>query len=295
LKVAITGPDGLLGTELVREWIAAGASVDPLLEADVDVADAGAVRKRIGRVSPELVVHAAAFTAVDDAETDADRAYAVNACGTFHVCRAAAAVGARVVYVSTDYVFDGRLDRPYSPEDEPRPLQVYGRTKLAGELYVRAHAPGGLVVRTGALYGPGGAGFPDRLCGRAAAGGPLKVVDDRWCSPTYSVDLARAVVVLAERAPSGVHHLTNSGSVTRHGYALRLVGSLGLPNDVVPVGAEEYAAPAARPRRVELDCSAAAALGVAMRPWDEALTDYLDRCGDRLRRLAGLEDGPTGD
>lgn len=295
LKVAITGPDGLLGTELVRECIAAGATVDPLLESECDVTDADALRRRLGRVSPELVIHAAALTDVDGAEADPDRAYAVNAFGTFHVCRSAAAVGARVVYISTDFVFDGSLGRPYAPEDEPRPLQAYGRSKLSGELYVRGHAPGGLVVRTGSLFGPGGPGFPDRLCGRAAAGGPLTVVNDHWCSPTYAPDLAKAVVALAGKADSGVFHLTNAGSVTWHDYALRLVDGLGLEVEVVGVSAKEYAAPAPRPARIELDRSAAAGLDVVLRPWDEALAEYLGRCGDKLRRSAGRESDTSSD
>ncbi|MCK4595067.1 dTDP-4-dehydrorhamnose reductase [bacterium] len=290
MKVAITGPDGLLGTELVRECLTSGASVAPLLEAEVDITDAAAVRKCIGRVSPELVIHTAAFTAVDDAEGEADRAYAVNAYGTFHVCRAAALVGARVIYISTDYVFDGGAERPYRPDDEPKPLQVYGRSKLAGELYVRQNTPGGLIVRTGSLYGPGGAGFPDKLCGRAADGDPLKVVNDQWCSPTLTNDLAKAILALADKVASGVYHLTNPGSVTWYSYALRLVEGLGLPNEVEPVSAEGFSAPAVRPRRAELDCSAAAEEGVVMRPWTEALADYLARCGGRLRRSAGLDE-----
>ncbi len=290
MKVAITGPDGLLGTELVRECLAAGASVAPLLESEVDITDAAAVRRCIRRVSPELVIHTAAFTAVDDAEGEADRAYAVNAYGTFHVCRAAALVNARVIYISTDYVFDGRADRPYRPNDEPKPLQVYGRSKLAGELYVRQHPPGGLIVRTGSLYGPAGTGFPDKLCERAADGDPLKVVNDQWCSPTLSNDLAEAILALADRVTSGVYHLTNPGSVTWYSYALRLVEGLGLPSEVEPVSAEEFCAPVVRPRRVELDCSAAAEEGVVMRPWTEALADYLARCGGWLRRSAGLDE-----
>ena len=295
MKVAITGPDGLLGTELVRECIASGASVDPLLESECDVTDADGLRRRLGRVSPELVIHAAAYTDVDGAEADPDRAYAVNAFGTFHVCRAAAAVGARVVYVSTDFVFDGSLGRPYASDDEPRPLQVYGRSKLAGELYVRGHAPGGLIVRTGSLFGTGGAGFPDKLCALAATGGPLTVVKDRWCSPTYAADLANAVVALAGKADTGVFHLTNTGSVTWYDYALCLVDGLGLDVEVVGVSAKEYSAPAARPAEVELDRSAAEGLGVVMRPWDEALAEYLDRCGDRLSRSAGRESDTSSD
>ena len=145
-------------------------------------------------------------------------------------------------------------------------------------------------MRTGSLYGPGGVGFPDKLCERAAGGGSLRVVDDQRCSPTYAVDLAKSLVVLADKVSSGVYHLTNSVSVTWYSYALRLVEGLGLGNEVEPVSAEEFAAPAARPDGVELDCSAAADLGAGMRPWTEALADYLDRCGERLRRSAGLEE-----
>jgi dTDP-4-dehydrorhamnose reductase len=295
LKVAITGPDGLLGTELVRECIAAGATVDPLLESECDVTDADGLLRRLGRVSPELVIHTAAYTDVDGAEADPDRAYAVNAFGTFHVCRAAAAVGARVVYLSTDFVFDGTLGRPYTTDDEPRPLQVYGRTKLAGELYVLGHPPGGLVVRTGSLFGPGGPGFPDRLCARVTAGGPLTVVNDRWCSPTSATDLAKAVVALAAKADSGVFHLTNTGVLTWYDYALHLVDGLGLEVEIVPVSAKDYPTPASRPAKVELDRSAAEGLGVVMQPWDRALADYLDRYGDRLRRAAGREPAPPCD
>lgn len=286
MRIAVTGPDGLLGSELMDRLEGSGHQALPLAEADVDVTDDTALRRKLVELKPETVYHLAAYTHVDTAEEDVDRVFAVNAFGTYNLCRAAVAVGCRVIYLSTDYVFDGRTERPYRPDDEPRPLNVYGMSKLAGEFFTRAYAPRWQIVRSSSLYGPRGEGFPVKLCRRAAGGTELRVVRDQFSSPTYAPELARALVELGERADDGIYHLTNTGVVSWYDFARRIVDILGLPNSVVGVSSSEFAAAARRPARSELDTSASRELGVELRPWQTALEEYLRLRGDQLRELA---------
>ena len=289
MSIAVTGPDGLLGGELMDGLRRAGHQPMPLLESEIDITDADALGRFFSEHKPETVYHLAAYTHVDAAEEDVDRVFAVNAFGTYNLCRAAAAVDCRVIYLSTDYVFDGLTESPYLPEDEPNPLNVYGMSKLAGEFFTRAYAPCWLIVRSSSLYGPRGEGFPVKLCRRARNGDELRVVEDQFSSPTYAPELADALVRLGEYADGGIFHLTNSGVVSWYDFALRIVEILGLPNEVVGVSSGEFAAAARRPARSELDTSASRELGIELRPWSEALDEYLADQGVRLRVLAGVE------
>lgn len=294
MKVALTGADGLLGSELAAVLKDGGYDLAPILERDVDIVDAAAVRAGLRDIAPELLIHCASYTRVDSAESDIDRVYAVNAFGTFHLARTAAELDCRFVYISTDYVFDGALDRPYRPEDEPAPLNVYGRSKLAGEMLVRTYAPSWTIIRSSSLYGHNGNGFPEKLCRRAVGGGELRVVDDQISSPTYAPELARGIVELLEAAEGGVYHLTNTGAVSWYEFARVLAEELGLPNELTPVSSSEFDAPARRPAYSALDNTAARELGVELRPWRSALREYLEREAEELRPLAGLPSGGEG-
>jgi dTDP-4-dehydrorhamnose reductase len=220
---------------------------------------------------------------VDGAETDRARALAVNAEGPAHLARACEDVGARLVHVSTDYVFDGRQSRPYGEEDPPRPLGVYGATKLAGERAVLEARGPHLVVRTSGVFGAGGSrvkggSFPERILGRARQGLPLRVVSDQVFSPTYAPDLAVALLALVERQASGLVHVTNSGCCSWHELAVAALRLAGSDTPVEEIHAAELARPAPRPAYSVLANERFHALGLApLRSWRDALAGFLDR------------------
>lgn len=286
MKITITGPDGLLGNELMSQYLDAGASVDPLFESEVDLTDAPAVEAHIQRIKPELIIHTAAYTNVDEAENNFARTFDVNAFGTYYLCKTARHFGTKVVYLSTDYVFDGSGETPLKPEDEPNPLSVYAKSKLAGELFVKTYSRRWLIIRTSSLYGTHGESFADKLCRRAADGEPLRVVNDQRISPTYAPDLAKGIIALVEQADEGIYHLTNQGETNWFEFARAIVNKLELPNELIPVTSEELGLKTPRPRYSVLDNSAAEVFGVTLRPWQEALDDYLSVHGAALKELA---------
>lgn len=277
MKILVTGGGGMLGTEFRALAERAGLDLIALPRAAMDVTDPEAVRAGMEAYGPEAVVHAAAYTAVDRAESEPDRARRVNVEGSAHVASAAAAAGARVVYVSTDFVFPGTSWTPYAPGDPTGPASVYGRTKLAGEDAVRRAAQDHLVVRTSWVYGAGGGNFVDAILRRARTGAALRVVDDQHGRPTWARDLAEGIVALIRADARGTLHLSGGGPVVTWcevaRTALRLAG-LDVP--VEPVTTEAWGAPAPRPRYSALDCTAAeAVLGEPLRPWPVALAGYL--------------------
>jgi dTDP-4-dehydrorhamnose reductase len=237
---------------------------------DLDVTDAAAARAAVAGY--DVVVNCAAWTAVDDAETHEAEAFAVNATGAANLARATAAAGARLVHVSTDYVFDGAATEPY-PEDAPvRPRSAYGRTKAAGEWAVRAEAPDAVVVRTAWLYGAGGRCFPKTIARAAGQRDRLSVVDDQTGQPTWTVDLADLVVrLMAARAPGGIYHGTSSGQVTWWGFAREVVAAAGLATPVDTTTSAAYQLPAPRPAYSVLGHDRLREVGV------EPIGDWADR------------------
>ncbi|MEJ2679460.1 MAG: dTDP-4-dehydrorhamnose reductase, partial [Gemmatimonadota bacterium] len=212
---------------------------------------------------------------VDLAEEHEDQAMRVNGDGTAIVARACRRLGARFVYPSTDYVFDGTATEPYLPGTRPAPLNAYGRSKLAGEVAAR-EADQAFVVRTSWLYGAGGPNFPSAILKKARAGEALRVVADQRGAPTWTVDLARVFLDLLEKdAPPGIYHATNGGQTTWHGFARETLRLAGLPTDVEAITTEDMPRPAPRPRYSVLDCSATEAIVGPMRSWQEALQDAL--------------------
>lgn len=274
----VTGADGMLGRALV-ETLDGAAHVTGVDIDDFDIGDGDAVMDATLRQAPDLIINCAAYTDVDGAESDRETAFRVNAVGAGNVARAAAEVGARVVHVSTDYVFDGNASEPYPEDAVPDPASVYGQSKLAGEREVAAGAPGSLIVRTAWLYGLGGRNFVETVLRLAGDGGPLRIVDDQTGAPTYASDLAAVIRDLAVTDASGFIHATNSGTCTWHGFAKAALSLAGLDDiEVVPISTKEIDRPAPRPRFSVLSLEKLqSVLGWTPRPWEEALADYFAR------------------
>jgi len=275
VRIAVTGASGLLGSEVVEQARARGWDVAPLTRTELDVRDADAARRMLRAARPDAVVHCAAYTAVDRAESEPDLARAVNVDGTRHVAEATAAIGARLVYVSTDYVFDGTKRTPYLPDDETGPLSVYGATKLEGERAAVAAEPSALVVRTSWLYGR--SGFVPAILRKAASAETLRVVDDQHGRPTWAPDLAEAVLDLLASDARGVYHAAGGGACTWFELAREALQARGLDVPMRPISSADFGAPAERPAYSVLDVSATEArLGRPMRDWREALRLHLE-------------------
>lgn len=246
MRVLLTGARGQLGRELEAVFSSAGDQVTSADQATFDLADRDAVLQAVASVAPDAIVHAGAWTDVDGCEREPDRAYAVNALGTRHVAEAARAGGARVCYVSTDYVFDGRSDRGYHEWDATNPMSVYGRSKLAGE---SALGPADTVVRTSWVCGRYGKNFVKTILSRAVEGQRLTVVDDQHGCPTFADDLAGMIRRLVVGRRPGVFHVTNQGATTWFDFAREVVGAAGLDVDLVqPTTTAEMQPPRPAPR-----------------------------------------------
>lgn len=275
MRVVITGADGQLGVELVRT-LGGQAEVIGTTMADLDVTHPECAG-RLASYRPDWVVHTAAATDVDGCERNPNHAMAVNAEGTGRVAEGCRRVGAGLVYLSTDYVFDGLKGAPYSEEDAPAPLNAYGRSKLEGELATRTLAPRWLIIRTAWLYGVHGRNFVKTILGKLKAGEPLRVVDDQVGSPTYAADLADAVALLLSRGLTGVYHVTNSGTCSWLEFAGEILRLSGIPStSLTRITSRELDRPARRPTYSVLENAAWKAAGLPpLRPWPEALAAML--------------------
>jgi len=275
VRVLVTGAKGQLGVELL-DVLGHSHDVVWLDLPDWDVTMPEATRAIID-IHPEWVVHAAALTDVDSCERDPTRAQRVNAEGTRRVAEGCRAVGAGIVYLSTDYVFDGRKGSPYLETDPPAPLSAYGRSKLAGEEIVRAVVPRWTIVRTAWLFGRSGKNFVKTIIEKAAAGGALRVVDDQIGSPTYATDLADAIRELLRHGHTGFFHITNSGVCSWYEFARAILKHSGFPESLVsPMTTAELARPAPRPAFSVLGNTAWTTVGFPpLRPWPAALEAML--------------------
>lgn len=268
-RYLIAGAGGMLGADL--QHVLAGREVTALARGDLDITDATAVRDAV--TGHDVVINAAAYTKVDEAETDEASAFAVNATGAGILADAAAANGARLVHVSTDYVFDGAGTHPYSEATPRDPLGAYGRTKAAGEELVLAH-PYVYLVRTAWLYGEHGPNFAQTMLRLAGERDTVSVVTDQIGQPTWSRDLASAIVRLLDAgAPFGVYHGTNSGEASWFDFARAIFEDSGLdPDRVLPTDSSSFTRPAPRPGYSVLGHAAWDAAGLpAPRPWRDAL------------------------
>jgi dTDP-4-dehydrorhamnose reductase len=284
--VLVFGAGGQVGRELIQRSAPQGFAVLGLTHADVDIADREAVASTMRRHRPDIIVNAAAYTAVDKAETDLDRAYAVNEAGPRNLALAAKDSGAVLVHLSTDYVFDGCKTDAYVEDDLVAPASAYGRSKEAGERGVRETMPRHLIVRTAWVYAAHGTNFLKTMARLAREREVVGVVADQHGTPTAAADLADALLAILPRlqkqdAAFGTFHLTNAGRTTWHGFAAAIFAGLARQGGRVPrleaIGTADYPTPARRPAMSVLDCRKIAdAYGVKLRPWQEAVEATLE-------------------
>jgi len=281
----VTGARGLLGTTLIPLWRRAGADVVAWDVDDFDVRDGAAVRRAISEARPDVVLHLAAYTAVDRAEAEPELAMAVNRDGAANVGRACGELGARVLYLSTDYVFDGRATGPIPPDAHRAPLGAYARGKAEGEAAVERSGAAWMIVRTAWVFGPGGPNFVDTVRKAAAEGRALKVVNDQVGAPTSTRLLAEGLWGLVRREAAGHWHLTASGAASWFEVARTVFAAAGAdPALVTPCGTAESGRAAPRPAHSVLDCGATRTLlAVSLPPWEKHVTSYV-----RTGRVPGL-------
>lgn len=284
--VLLLGASGQLGHDLARAF--AGPHLVAVPRADLDVTDRRAVEAVLVRTAPAVVLNATAWNRVDDAEADPGPAFAVNAVAPHHLARLCAARGARLVQVSTDYVFGAAGPGPFAETAPAAPLGAYGASKAAGEHLVLAAAGAHLVIRTAGLYGERGSrgkggNFVETMLRLARAGQPLRVVDDQVLTPTYTADLAAGLRRLLDRdPPGGIYHLTNTGACSWFEFARRIFDLCGLAPDLRPVSSAAAGRAARRPANSVLLNTRAVALGLPpLRPWPDALAAYLSARGHR--------------
>jgi dTDP-4-dehydrorhamnose reductase len=268
MKVLVLGAGGMLGHDVVR---LAGDAAVPLERAECDVTDRDSVRAAIERARPDVVLNCAAYTDVDGAEAEPDRATSVNGDGAGHAADAAAAAGASVVYPSTDYVFDGTKREPYVESDPVAPLSSYGRSKLAGERATMAANPRHFVVRSSWLFGEHGRNFVDTMLGIERE--ELRVVDDQVGCPTYTRHLAQGILQLVRGEQFGVHHMAGAGHCSWYEFALAIFRRAGRERRVEPCATEEFPRPAPRPAWSVLGSEHAGA--IELPHWEAGLDAYL--------------------
>ncbi len=287
MKYAVLGAAGQLGRDLCPRL---AGEVVPLTRAEADLTQREALHKLLDELRPDVVINCAAYNFVDRAEDELDVAFAVNAWAVRELAVACDEVGAVLVHFSTDHVFglDAARQTPYAEDDAPGPVSVYGLSKLSGEYLVRALCPRHFVVRTCGLYGAWGSGgkggnFVETMLRLTREGRPLRVVSDQVCTPTYTVDLATAVVSLLKTGTYGLYHVTNAGACSWHDFARTIFELEKLDVDLTAIGSAAFGAKARRPAYSVLDAAAYRKLGLpALRPWWEALAAYLAE--RRLRR-----------
>src|SRR5580698_3477296 len=277
MRITIFGASGLLGKALLHEWH--GDAVTGLSSLDADIRDAERVQQVLEEIRPEWIVLAAAYTDVDGCEGNPELAFAVNRDGAVNVATAAKRFGARLVFLSSDYVFDGKKTTPYEIGDARNPQSVYGHTKAEAEIKLLELVPDCCIARTSWLFGIGGKCFPDTILKLAASRPTLDVVNDQRGCPTYTDDLARAIVQLCRNDAGGIVHVTNAGDCTWFEFAQESVSSSGLATTVRPVSSQQMARPAPRPAYSVLSPASSLALGIEMPSWRDALRRYLEQRG----------------
>ncbi|MDI6800255.1 MAG: dTDP-4-dehydrorhamnose reductase [Actinomycetota bacterium] len=273
MKILITGASGMLGADLVKV-LSASAQVKGLSKSELDVTDASAVKAALGGY--DLVVHAAAYTDVDGCESNEERAFLVNGEGTKNVAIACKERGVPMVYISTDYVFDGKKEAPYIETDACNPINVYGRSKLAGEDHVTRLLDKHYIVRTSWLFGLRGKNFAQTILSLASSSVELKVVDDQTGSPTFTLGLAEAIAILVKKPLYGTYHVAGSGITSWNGFAKEILKMAGLSGiRVIPISSGQLGRPATRPSNSSLSCNKfETAYGHRLKDWRSGLEDY---------------------
>lgn len=291
MTVAVIGANGQLGTDIVAAFERAGEKTAGLTHADLDISSLEWMRKILGSVGPSLIVNTAAMHHVENCEKEPLRAYEVNALGARNLSIVARELDARLVHVSTDYVFDGSKKRPYVESDPAAPLNVYGNTKLAGEAFVRGTVEKYFIVRTSALYGrnpcraKGGKNFVDLMLKLAGERDEIKVVDDEVVSPTYTAELAKQVVELSRTDHYGLYHATAEGSCSWYEFARTIFEITNTEVNLKIAGPNEFPAKVPRPKYSVLENEGLKKLGLnSFAQWREGLQAYLSTNAQHSRQ-----------
>lgn len=278
-KVLVTGAAGQLGQDMMAELKKRGYTAIGVDVEEMDITDEEKVMEVISGIRPQVVIHCAAFTAVDAAQDQEDLCRQINAKGTDYVAKACEAVSCKMIYLSTDYVFEGTGERPWEPEDEvKKPLNVYGQTKYEGEQAVRNRTSRYFIVRTAWVFGPHGKNFVRTMLNLAKKYDRITVVNDQFGTPTYTPDLAVLLADLMETEKYGIYHATNEGDyISWYEFACEIFKLAGKEISVVPVSSEEYAAKAKRPKNSRLSKKKIRVNGLKPLPqWKDALQRFLD-------------------
>ncbi|MCH8274753.1 MAG: dTDP-4-dehydrorhamnose reductase [Armatimonadetes bacterium] len=279
LNVLLIGASGLLGTDVAEAARVRGWTLETPGRDDLDLADERSVLAYFLNCDADWILNCAAYTNVDGAETDLDAANMLNAAAPFSLARQARRLGSRFLQMSTDYVFDGKRGEPYTENDPTDPVNSYGKSKLQGEELVREEDPNALIVRSSWLFGNGGRCFPKSIIMAAKKGNPLRVVDDQKGSPTYTRDLAEALIRLVEiSAPGGVYHVVNSGEATWFEFAKECIEAAGIKVAITLIKTEDWPTAAPRPLNTVLDTTKFRSLGLdALPDWKDAVTRFVDQ------------------
>ena len=282
MKILITGSSGMLGTDLVNLLKSREASLEnnpEVIEASheaLDITLEDRVSDFISTHTPDIIVNCAAFTNVDKCETERESAFNVNALGPKYIAAAAKECGARVIQISTDFVFDGNGNRPYTEEDQTNPLSEYGRTKLEGERNIQSYCDSYLIVRTSWLFGHNGVNFAAKMLELAEQHKELSIVTDETGSPTYTPDLAEALWILIKQKCEGIINVSNDGSCSRYEWAKYIFETMGFKIKMNQIKSSEYKRPANVPLNSTLNCQKFTTItGMQMRPWEETVESYL--------------------
>jgi dTDP-4-dehydrorhamnose reductase len=283
MRTLLIGARGMLGKDIVEDW--PDEEIVPAGSNDADIRDLDQVRGLVSNARPDWILLAAAYTDVDGSEKNSEQAFAVNATGAENVARAAAEFGARVLYVSTDYVFDGTSTKPYETAHPLNPVNVYGASKAAGEAAVQKYAKEWCIGRTSWLFGAAGASFPEKILRASETRPELTVVADQVGSPTFTRDLSSAIRQLFQADARGIVHITNSGVCSWFEFAQEVLSAAGRTSiRVLPTTASQFARPAARPAYSVLSPASLNHYGIMVRNWKESVPVYLQD----LRRLGKL-------
>jgi dTDP-4-dehydrorhamnose reductase len=283
MKVAVVGGNGQLGSDVVSAFVAVGDSVESLTHADIEIAERESASAVLAKLQPEVIVNTAAMHHVEKCEQEPAKAYLINGIGARNLAHTANDLGALLVHVSTDYVFDGSKGSPYHEADAPLPLNVYGNTKLAGEYYVRSIAKRHQVLRTSGIYGTascrakGGLNFVETMLKIAREKGKVRVVDDESISPTFTAEIADQIVVLSRTDLDGLFHATAEGSCSWFEFAREIFDRTGTKVLLEAASPGEFPAKVPRPKYSVLENSALKSHGLnRFRPWQEGLQQYLN-------------------
>ncbi|MGR6002857.1 dTDP-4-dehydrorhamnose reductase [Bacillus cereus] len=276
MKVIVTGAKGQLAQDVLRQLEHTDLQVYGVDREELDITNNEAVQAYINKIKPDAIMHCATYTNVDTAEEDADTAYKVNGLGTKYLAQVAGKIGAKMLYISTDYVFDGTAKRPYKTSEPTKPLGVYGKTKLAGETFVQQYVDKFFIVRTAWVFGIFGNNFVKTMLRLGREHDEISVVNDQVGSPTYTVDLARFMIELISSEKYGIYHVTNAGICSWYEFAVEIFKQAEMDVNVKPVTTEEFPRPADRPKYSVLDKKKIEEEGfLPLQDWKKAVACYL--------------------